>query len=72
MLVRPLKSFDLDSVVDVGHALQLIETNLDDLISMSDTQIVGSDRKTMNDNITFIKCYYEKAESMLLKLKGTK
>lgn len=67
-MVHPLSSYDLDSITTVDDALTCIETNLDELIQMASTPIVGTEAiNTMNNNVRFVKRYYERAELLLLK-----
>ena len=67
-MFKSLPSYDLDRIQEVDEALRLIEINLDEMISMCRDPIVApKDKKTMNDNIVFVKCYYEKAEALLMK-----
>lgn len=67
MTVHSLSSYNLDSIESVDDALLLIEVNLDELIGMVSGPVVGEDRMTMNDNIKFVKRYYERAELLLMK-----
>ena len=67
-MVHHLPQYDLDSIATVDDALTCIEINLDELIQMVSTPVVGREAiNTMNDNVRFVKRFYERAELLLMK-----
>lgn len=70
--IQPLPSFDIQSLTDVDSALEALDSNLEALIRMCYAQPVFSakDKKTMEDNVVFLKRYYERTERLLLDEQG--